>query len=466
MDSTDPVQHTGAGQPAEQPPNAERPPTSPSDSGAPTDPTSQVEVKPDAPFGGTKNASELPSEQKPPGASLPTSSIDLLIQRLTDRAERLACWNVGILIMTGVIIAVCFGLFWRSDAIVEHLGQLESFQKANAQEREKLGKQRDKLNEQFGDADFKLVAIDTKEKSTKVVENYLNVIRQFTEDFKSTARYNDPSVITKCKARIRLLIDEQEQLRQARAILQAVADAPAGGIVVEYQNEKVTLPEQILKSMSGELFANGVKAASVAQDLDKIAGLLRTILVALEQPNEQEVQRQLAALETLVAADYAGVKKAYDVYVEEKRTQGNVSQALRLTNIREQLKAVDAQIAELEKKDAELQRSAYQSVNSYGAWVPSLAVRVCCVILALFMTQFFMAIYRYNTMVASHYHSRADLLRMVCKQGQPVPVDADVFAKLAPHMTIEKIEFNVPASVIDQLIAAAARAKTGGREGA
>jgi hypothetical protein len=80
-------------------------------------------------------------------------------------------------------------------------------------------------------------------------------------------------------------------------------------------------------------------------------------------------------LETLLAANYEGVKKAYDAYAEELKKQGNQAQALRLTNVRQELSRVDTQLAELDKQTAELQRKAYESVNSYGAWVPSLAAR-------------------------------------------------------------------------------------------
>jgi hypothetical protein len=67
-----------------------------------------------------------------------------------------------------------------------------------------------------------------------------------------------------------------------------------------------------------------------------------------------------------------------------------------------------------------------------------------------------MSIYRYNTMISTHYHSRADVLRMACTQGQVDPVNADTFVKLAGSMTItpEKVDFILPENIIPRLLEA------------
>jgi hypothetical protein len=283
-------------------------------------------------------------------------------------------------------------------------------------------------------------------------------VRLFTSDFKSDARYNDPLVVQNCKTRLRVITEDETRLRNAKSVLEAIADPRADQITVDYAKEKLTVPQQLVRVMNQELANSGVRADSLAAQLTTIDALLRTVLgrLSAEPIDEPAVRKDLAALEGLVTVHHGGVAKAHEVYEAEKRNQGNIAQVLRLSNIRQQLERVTADLTELDKKDSELQRSASQSVNSYGAWVPSLAVRVCCVILALFMTQFFMSIYRYNTMISSHYYSRADVLRMACTQGQLDPVNADTFAKLAACMTMEKIDFTLPDSVIDKIVAVAA----------
>jgi hypothetical protein len=389
-------------------------------------------------------------------ASVAKGYIDLLIDRLTDRANWLGRRNAWILWLTAAIITACFYIFWRSDSIVEHLGQLDAIRNANAAEREKLVKKRDELTAKFGDADYKLTAIETKEKAANLVLNYLGMVQEFSKSYSASSSYNSTDKVDKCRARIASLLNNPQPFQQALAVVEAVNAPPPDGINIDYGNQKITVPAELLKAMAGELAANGgVRADAVAAGLKGVDERLRKVNADLGRADERAAQEDLAALETLLAANYGGVKKAYDAYAVELKNQGNQSQAIRLTNIRQELGRVDTQLAELDKQTAELQRKAYESVNSYGAWVPSLAVRVCCVILALFLTQFFMSIYRYNTMISTHYHSRADVLRMTCAQGQADSVNADTFVKLMGSMTIEKVDFILPENVIPKILEAA-----------
>lgn len=382
--------------------------------------------------------------------------IDNLVGQLTERSKQLARLNAGIVILTAVIIAVCIFIFWQSDSIVEHLGKLDAIRKDNDNKRKDLINERDALNSKIGNAESELATIETKASAVNEVINYLSIVKNFSDEWKASRNYDKREDIANVKARIAYLLKESGPYLRALSIMEAVATPSANGINFESEGQKFSIPLEVLNKMDGEMTANGGgRAAVVAAGIKDVDVRLRNANTALSRADEKAVQEQLAALEASLTIIYGFVKKAYDAYAEEKKRLGNRSQILRLTNVHAELRRVDNQLSELDKQTAELQRKAYDSVNSYGAWVPSLAVRVCCVILAIFLTQFFMSIYRYNTMIATHYYSRADVLRMTCTQGQIEPVNADAFVKLAAAMTIEKIDFILPDNAIKSFLEAA-----------
>src|SRR4051794_18678134 len=73
---------------------------------------------------GTPGAAALST--KPDGGH-----IDVLIQTLTNRADMLNMRNWAILGVTVAIIGTCIYIFWKSDTIVEHLGQIKALQDKN-----------------------------------------------------------------------------------------------------------------------------------------------------------------------------------------------------------------------------------------------------------------------------------------------------------------------------------------------
>lgn len=400
----------------------------------------------------------LPSDRSQTSRSLPDpspSAIDALATSLVARAQRLARRNDYILTATIAVIMACIYIFWKSDTIVEHLGRLDTIQKTNEVQRKKLADERDAMRKQYGETEASFAAAEMKEKAAKLIEIALNTIFVFTQQYKSGGKL-DESQRDLCKARIDFLLKSAGTFNQASGILQGIAEGAQGGINIELQNERILIPASILKEMGDEVFRiGGVKANALANVIANSDKALRSLRIALGGGRDDDIQRELAGLESLINAPYRGVEKAYEWYVEERKKQGSAWAETRLRNIRQEMDRLDNQISALDKQNAELQQKAYESVNSYGAWVPSLAIRVCCVILALFMTQFFMSIYRYNTMIGSHYHSRADVLRMACSEGQRDPVNADTFAKLVASMAMEKIDFVLPDSVIDKVVTAA-----------
>jgi flagellar basal body-associated protein FliL len=396
-------------------------------------------------------------------ASAEAGYIDGLIRILTARAETLNIRNWFIFGVTVLIIGVCILIFWMSDSIVEHLGQLKSLQAENDAKRKELFAQRKELSEKVGDVDYKLASLEVKEKAILIVKSYLNVAKGFVTDFLATPNFTDVDVLPTYRARAQDIVREETRYRDARSILIEMSN-PQTDITVSYNKEPLTLPQELLKTMNQELRKRGVRPDEVARALSATDLQVRAIAARITAPsvNDAELRKELRALDAVVSEPAGGVAAAAEAYTQEKRNQGDTAQVLRLSNYRQQLTWVNDKLTELDKKDTELQRSASESMNSYGAWVPSLAIRVCCVILALFMTQFFMSIYRYNVMILTHYYSRADVLRMACVQGQLDPVNAETYSKLAACMTIEKIDFTLPENVINQLLQAAAmRAKLG-----
>lgn len=81
----------------------------------------------------------------------------------------------------------------------------------------------------------------------------------------------------------------------------------------------------------------------------------------------------------------------------------------------------------------------------FMAWVPDLTVRVGAVILMLFLTQIFVATYRYTIGLSAFYLARADAVTML----QPIPEKPDTYAiehfaaladKMSPALSIDDIK--------------------------
>jgi cell division protein FtsB len=231
-----------------------------------------------------------PAAVAPTGAAMEAVKgyIDLVINLLTDRADRLGRRNAWILVLTAAIIAACFYIFWRSDSIVEHLSQLDAIRKDNAAEREKLVKKRDELAAQFGDADFKLAAIDTKTKATNLVLDYLSIVQDFSKDYRSSGSYSKPDAVEKCRGRIASILNNKRSFSRALAVMQAVAAPKPDGINIEYDNQKVTVPTEMLKAMAGELAANGgIQVDAVAAKLMEVDERLRNVDADLARADER-----------------------------------------------------------------------------------------------------------------------------------------------------------------------------------
>jgi hypothetical protein len=63
-----------------------------------------------------------------------------------------------------------------------------------------------------------------------------------------------------------------------------------------------------------------------------------------------------------------------------------------------------------------------------------------------------MSIYRYNTMISTHYYSRADALRMAWTPGQSDPVNPETFAKLVASLAAGPLDFILPENVIPKIL--------------
>ena len=79
------------------------------------------------------------------------------------------------------------------------------------------------------------------------------------------------------------------------------------------------------------------------------------------------------------------------------------------------------------------------------AWLPDLTVRVGAVVLLLFLTQIFVATYRYTVGLSAFYMSRADTIRMLQPDfHKPETYRMDDFRtladKLSPSMSVEEVK--------------------------
>jgi hypothetical protein len=85
-----------------------------------------------------------------------------------------------------------------------------------------------------------------------------------------------------------------------------------------------------------------------------------------------------------------------------------------------------------------------QSAAMSYSWIPSLAVRVGSVVIALFLIQFYASIYRYNTCMRRYYDSRADILQIAGKSSDNLWLNVQDAALLAEKFA-DKSDFVLPS---------------------
>ncbi|MEM7314431.1 MAG: hypothetical protein AAF497_14885 [Planctomycetota bacterium] len=188
--------------------------------------------------------------------------------------------------------------------------------------------------------------------------------------------------------------------------------------------------------------------ASVGMSKQSFGTELSKLMKMIEVANAQQVFQNLPSDTHQQIVTFSTFKKDHrDVLkgIEEKRKglerEESAPQRMREAERRDltrRLAAKDEEIREV--------RRQFDPTNIYSI-LPVLAVRIGIVILLIYLTQIFLAIYRYSTLLAAFYNAVGDALSV----SYPHSPTHDELSKLSAAFNPAKAEYDAPQSPVEQL---------------
>lgn len=202
----------------------------------------------------------------------------------------------------------------------------------------------------------------------------------------------------------------------------------------KYASAKERLPKDVLIYARETYSLSKAENLELSNQLDKIRDL-----IAAEEVNKASLVQETRKLLGRLFRYSEAFSLAVTEYEKARAAQSEFS--LEGKKLQEELKSVEQQIGVIERA---IQERA-GNTGFWEGWISMFTIRVCVVVLLLFLTQILLSTYRYLISIGAYYAARGDALQLVSSKARSNAIDSDEYAKLVTMMSpdehkVEKTE--------------------------